>query len=235
MLLQSCTLTLALAGLGTAASAALDCTSPATQVEAAICNDAVLSEIASLAEEIGSAVGLDIRYDDLEQADGLSEQLHRLLKTLTVADVDRLTPHQGRSYLFDEANRILFSRAEDSALQEMMVVFDKDGAASYTAMEPFDDAGRYFYGTSGNILEIDSSFRPASFTRKFRYKDGCWRLIGEDHWWRDEEPDESSTNFLTGRQISTYRDGSTRTQTFDPQVICLGDEFYFYDIVYHDN
>ena len=202
-------------------------------LEAEIYNDAALSDIASLAEEIGRAVGLDIRYESLGNADGLSAQLYRLFNTLTVADVDRLVPQQGRSYLFDEANRILFVHTEDSDLQDMMVVFDESGDASYIGMEPYDDAGRYSYRAVGNVLGVDSNFRPASFTQKFRYQDGCWRLIGSDGWWRDEAPMEQSLNMLTGHEISTFRDETVRKRTFDPQVQCLGDTFYFYDLQYH--
>lgn len=230
---RSYALALALSAMGSTASAGIDCNTPVTAVEATICNDAALSEIASLADEIGSAVGLEIRYDDLEQAGDLHQRFDRLLKTLTIADVERLTPKQGRSYLFDVNNSILFLHTEASPLQDMMVVFDQDGTASYIAMEPYDDAGRYYYRAKGNILEIDSSFSPASFTQKFRHQDGCWRLIGQDGAWRDEDPSEQSVNFLTGQEISTFRDGSERVRSFDPFVICLGDGFYSYDIEYH--
>lgn len=223
-------------GMGAMSSAdTLDCTLPATDIEAAICSDQELSDIVGMANDIGNAVGLDIKYSDLEAPDQLYQRFERLLGVLTIGDMDKLTTEQqGVAFKFDAPKKILFIDAGDSLLQDAIVVFDASNKVAYMAMEAADDAGRYDYRAVGNVLEIDSSFAPASFTQKFRNQDGCWRLIGEDGRWRDEDPIQRSINFLTGRAIFDYRDGSRVKRSFDPQVSCLGEDFSAYDLKYHD-
>ena len=184
-----------------------------------------------MAEELGNAVGLEIRYSDIEGADDFYQRFNRLVGTLTVADMDKLIAGTNLwTFDFDEANEILFLSLEASPLQDMMIVFGPDGKVAYVASEDAEDAGRYHYRSVGDTLEITSSFAPGGFTNKFRYQDGCWRLIGQDGAWRDEGPHLGSINHLTGRAILEYRDGSSTTRVFDPSVSCLGERSFLFDI-----
>ncbi len=214
----------------------LACSDPANESEEAICKDPMLADLALLAAELGDAIGLDIRYSDIDPPSDIYPRFDRLVRTLRVADMDKLVAGRNLwTFDFDDANEILFMSLEASPLQDMMIVFETDGKVAYVASEDAEDAGRYHYRSVGNILEITSSFLPARFTNKFRHQDGCWRLIGEDGSWRDEDPYASSINYLTGRAIFQYKDGSSTTRTFDPFVSCLGDNFYAYEITYHDD
>ena len=204
----------------------LACSEPATESEAAICKDRTLADLALLAGELGNAIGLDIRYSDIDPPNEIYQRFDRLVRTLKVADMDKLTAGRNLwTFDFNDANKILFISLDGSSAQDIMVVFGPEGEVAYVAMEPADEAGRYDYRLVGNILELSSNFAPAGFVEKFRYQDGCWRLIGEDGSWRDEDPYERSINYLTGRAIFHYKDGSSATRTFDPFVSCLGDNF----------
>ncbi len=224
-------------GAGTSVGAGiLNCSGTATATEIAICNDDALSDLANMAADIGNAVGLEIGYSNLATPDDLYPRFDRLLRTLTVSDMDKLTTRrQEWQFDFDGANKILFINTADSPLQNMMVVFEADGSAGHVAAEHPYDAGRYSYRAVGNILEVTSSFAPALFIEKYRYQNGCWRLIGEDASWRDEDPDQRSINYLTGQAIFEYKDGSSITRSFDTRVICLGEDSYSYEIEFHDD
>lgn len=214
-----------------ASAGSLACNEPANEAEAAICSDNILSDFALLAGELGNAVGLEIKYSDIEGTDDFYQRFNRLVETLTIADMDKLMAETNSwEFDFDEANAILFMGLEASPLQDIMIVFGTDGKVAYVASEYAEDAGRYHYRSVGNILEITSSFLPASFTNKFRYQDGCWRLIGQNGSWRDEDPHQGSINHLTGQVVFEYRDGSSTTRAFEPSVSCLGERFFLFDI-----
>lgn len=212
----------------------LACAAPATEAEGAICKEPWLPDLALLAVELGDAIGLDIRYSDIDPPNEFFGRLDRLLRTLTVADMEKLVAGRNLwTFDFDVANKILFMRLDGSDLQDMMIVFGPEGNVAYIASEDARDAGRYNYRTVGNVLEVSSHFAPALSIEKFRYQDGCWRLIGEDGQWRDEDPNDSSINYLTGSAFFNYKDGSSITRTFDPFVSCLGEILYPQEITYH--
>ncbi|MGJ8625189.1 MAG: hypothetical protein ACSHW1_20800 [Yoonia sp.] len=226
-----------LVGSGTVVRAdALNCDRLTTDALTMICGNRALSDLASLAGDIGDTVGLDLRYNDVTGTDDMYQRFGRLLRALMVSDMDQLEiRQQGWVVEYDQASRILFIKPSDSQLQDMMIVFGTDNSVSYVAMEHYDDAGRYQYQLNGTVLEIYSRFSPGSFFDKYRYQDGCWRLIGEDNLWRDEDPDERSINHLTGQAEFRYRDGTRVSRTFDPKVICLGDHFSSFEIEYHQD
>lgn len=228
---------------------ALDCNNTTTEVEAAICYNTELLDLAAFADLLGGIVGLDIRYPDTAVNDdlGMSNSVRRLLSTLTLSEVEHLidvSEPLAWAFVFDKQNNILFIEAKHDDLQDGVVVFDPSATGSstplYTEMEYVFDAVRYRYHADGNILEVTSSARPSSSTQKYRYQDGCWRLIGEDRAWAgymiefDDDIAALSINHLTGQAIFDYKNEQGVRRTFDPHVRCLNQRPMYHEITYHD-
>ncbi len=244
-------LTLLLSGVfaGPSLADSVDCNYPEGDIERGICDDPNLATLAHLADVIGAVVGLDVRYAErgIWEDYGLNRAINRLLSTLALDDVAALTEPSVSAdwnFIFDDQNKILFIEAKSYPLQNGVVVFDPDTdgtpAVLYVEMYNFDDAGRYSYRTVGNILEVRSSFRPAESVDKYRYQDGCWRLIGSDTAWAgymieyNDDIAAQSTNYLTGRSIFDYNTDQGVVRTFDPEVFCLGPFGSSNVIQYHD-
>lgn len=234
---------------GTSHADSLDCNNTTTEVEAAICYNTELLDLVAFADLLGGVVGLDIRYPDTAVNDdlGISNSMRRLLSTLTLSEVEHLvnvSQPLAWDFVFDAQNNILFIKAKHDHLQDGMVVFDPSAAGSstplFTEMEYVFDAVRYRYHADGNILEVTSSARPSSSTEKFRYQDGCWRLIGEDRAWAgymiefNDDIAAFSINHLTGQAIFDYKNEQGVQRTFDPQVRCLHQRPVYHQINYHD-
>ncbi|WP_417839981.1 hypothetical protein [Tritonibacter scottomollicae] len=243
LLLLSC-------GWGSASHAdGLDCSHAVDDLEAAICAKSELSQLAALADALGSVVGLEVKYDakSVNEDFGLSRGVGRLLSTLTLSEAHNLSGLSQRlpwNFVFDVEKKVLILNAEYTYLQDGLVVFDPTATSSstpnYSEMETLYDAVRYSYRTVGNILEITSNARPAETTEKYRFQDGCWRLIGTDTVWAgnmvefNDDLAAVSTNHLTGREVSDFKLEKGIVRTYDPFVQCLGDELSYGQIVYHD-
>lgn len=227
----------------------LNCLNPTTETEVAICNDPTLADMAVLAQVLGNIVGLDVRYahSSIQEDLGLSNGLRRLLSTLTLAEAASLvdaSQHLAWDVVFDEQNKILFINSDKANLQDGLVVFAPSAVGSstpiYVEMELVLDAFRYRYRADGNILEARHSSKPASFTKKYRYQDGCWRLIGEEMTWvdymieYDNDMAAYSINHLTGQAIFDYKVETGVLRTFDPHIRCLDERLTYHEIDYHD-
>lgn len=241
---------LPVAWAGTSHADTLDCNNTTTEVEAAICYNTELLDLVAFADVLGSVVGLDIRYPDTDVNDdlGMSNSMRRLLSTLTLSEAEHLvnvSQPLAWDFVFDAQNNILFIKAKHEYLQDGLVVFDPSAVESarplYTEMEYVFDAVRHRYRASGNILEIMSMARPAESTTKYRYQDGCWRLIGEDRTWAgymiefNDDLAAMSINHLTGQAIFDFKEDKGVLRSFDPEVRCLSDRFTYHDINYHDS
>jgi hypothetical protein len=214
-----------------------------------ICGNSELSTVAYIAENIGNVVGLGIRYNDLNVYSNLDSQrgslrttlyqrLDRLLRTLTVANLDELTASsEGWAFDFDPINKIFFVDVNGSDVEDIIVIFNASGTVAHVEIDAgAGDGGSRSYKSEGNVLEITAVLGNALyFTQKFRYQDGCWRLIGEDGWTGYEPANFNSINYLTGQAIFDYEEGSSVSRTFDPQVSCLGEDFYSSEIKYYDD
>lgn len=237
-------------GWGDASNAdGFDCDNTTAGIEMAICNSTELSALAALADVLGTVVGLDVRYPETSVLEdvGMSNGVRRLLSTLTFYEIDPLinaSQHLTWDFVFDDQNKILFINAKNDYLQDGLVVFDPSAIGSstpiYTEMEYVFDAARERYRSVGNILEITSRARPSEFTEKYRYQDGCWRLIGEDTTWADymvefnDDLAAFSVNHLTGRAIFDFKKEKGVLRTFDPHVRCLHERPTYHEIEYHD-
>ncbi len=244
-------LTLLLSGVfaGTSQADSVDCNYPEGDIERGICDDPNLATLAHLADVIGAVVGLDVRYAErgIWEDYGLNRAINRLLSTLALDDVAALTEPSVSAdwnFIFDDQNKILFIEAKSYPLQNGVVVFNPNADGTppvlFAEMYSYDDVGRYSYRTVGNILEVTSRAQPAVSVDKYRYQDGCWRLIGSDTVWAgyiiefDDDIAELSINYLTGRAIFDYKVDKGVVRTFDPEVLCLGPFASSNAIQYHD-
>lgn len=227
----------------------LDCSGVTTGIEAEICKEAELSELAVLADVLGTVVGLEIRYAELgfDEDFGLSNGVRRLLSTLTFSEIEALMNSSrglAWNFVFDDEHNILFINANQDQLQDGLVVFapsaNGTSTPTYVEMEYVFDPVRTGYHLLGNILEVTSRTRHSRSIEKFRYQNGCWRLIGEDRDWADllvefdDDLARVSINHLTGQAIFDFKENKGVERTFTPQVGCLHERLSFYEIEYHD-
>jgi hypothetical protein len=227
----------------------LDCNLAADDVEAAICAKSELSQLAALADALGSVIGLEVKYDarSVNEDFGISRGVGRLLSALTFAEAHNLaglSQNLPWGFEFDVQNKILIISAETAWLQDGLVVFNPSSTGSstsaYVEFETLYDAVRYRYRTIGNILEIQHRAQPAVTVHKYRHQDGCWRLIGTDTVWAgymiefNDDLTAVSINHLTGQAISDFKVETGVVRTFDPIVQCLGDGSPYHQIEYHD-
>jgi hypothetical protein len=226
-----------------------DCSGTTTGLETEICKDTELSELAALAGVVGTVVGLDVRYSALNYDEdfGLSSGVRRLLSSLTLSEIETLVDlSHGLAWdlVFDDVHNILLINAKQRYAQGGLVVFAPSAQSTstpiYVEMEHVFDAVRYRYRLVGNILEVISWARPSESTEKFRFQEGCWRLIGEDRLWANymvEFNDDLvaiSVNHLTGLAILDFKEEKGVERRFTPQVGCLDKKFNFYEIEYQD-
>jgi hypothetical protein len=227
----------------------LDCNPASTQIEAAICEDTALSELAAFADVLGEVTGLEVSYSEANDREdyGLSNGIQRLLSTLTVFEVEPLikaSEDLAWDFVFDDQNKILFIKAKYAHGQDALVVFDPSSSGGstplFSEMEFVFDAGRNRYRADGNILEVTWTGRPAENTEKFRYQDGCWRLIGEDTVWAgymvefNDDLAAQSMNYLTGHAIFDFKNEKGVVRRFDPQIRCLRQGPSFQEITFHE-
>jgi hypothetical protein len=220
------------------------------EVAKAICAKSELVALAALIDALGSVVGLEVKYDanSIGEDFGMSRGVRRLLSTLTFAEahnLDGLSPDLPWDFTFDVQNKVLILRAENAYLQDGLAVYPPTATSSstpiYTDFPETYDALRYTYRMADDILEVTATARPADTTDKFRYQDGCWRLIGTDTVWAgymieyNDDLAAVSINHLTGREILDFKEKTGVLRTFDPAVRCLGDDFYAYQIEYHQS
>lgn len=228
---------------------AVDCNNTSGEIEAAICNNQEFSQLAALADALGTIVGLEVKYleTSVNGDFGIGRGVGRLLSALTFSEAHNLAGlSQGLpwDFVFDVPNKILVIRAETASLQDALVVFDPSAAKSstpiYVELETLHDAVRHHYRSVGDILEIRSNARPAETVEKYRHQDGCWRLIGTDTVWAgymiefNDDLAVISINHLTGRAIFDFKEAKGVVRTLDPQVRCLNDRFTYQEFKYHD-
>ena len=226
----------------------LDCSRPVGDVEASICASSELSQLAALADALGSVVGLEVQYDanSVNEDFGLSRGIGRLLSTLTFSEAHNLSglsQHLPWDFVFDVSNKILILRAENSSLQDGLALFGPRASSAstpiYAEIETMYDATRRRYRSDGDILEVTTSALPAETVEKFRHQDGCWRLIGTDTVWAgymiefNDDLAAISINHLTGRALFDFKSEKGVVRRFDPSVQCLGDSLNANQLKFH--
>ena len=219
---------------------------PAAEV---ICQSTELSELAALADVLRTLVGYDIRSEENATAEdaGLNHSVAKGLAMLTRDDIGPLinaSHNLAWDITHDNLTHIILIKARQIHGQDGIVVFDPTAAPTsapiYANLGYVFDAVRTGYSMKGNVLEVSSWARPSEGVQKFRYQDGCWRLIGEDRVWADymiefnDDIAALSVNYLIGLAIFDYKDKRGVRRTFDAEVMCLGQNAWDHPLTYHD-
>ena len=199
----------------------LDCSGTTTGLETEFCKNTELSELAALADVLGTMVGLDVRYSASSHDDDFRTQQRCTpsvidINTVRCGSLGRSFIGFGLGYCFDDVHNVLLINSKQWGSQDGLVVFAPSAQAAstpiYVEMNHVFDAVRYRYRLVGNVVEVSSSARPAEGAEKYRFQNGCWRLIGEDRRWSDymvefnDDLEAISINHLTGQAILDFKE-----------------------------
>lgn len=230
------------------------CADPEISTLQHLCSDEENEAVIELADALSSITGLAIDYSLLDETDrdwndyGIEQVYYPSLQALAqVVSKDLLNPdalgilsslrHWTPEY-YEEYDVLVLQPVSDRLQPQLFVLTPADHpSGSYVQVNNHHDAVRYQYEFDGNVLVVRWNARPASFVEKYRFQDGCWRLIGADRWWNvflvGTDLREESVNYLTGRTILTLHQDGPDSPTyqeewsFDAGRICLGDPIEF--------
>ncbi|WP_340261036.1 hypothetical protein [Roseobacter sp. HKCCA0882] len=226
------------------------CADPEALTLQHLCSDEDNVAVIELADALSSITGLVIDYSLLDETDrdwndyGIEQVYYPSLQALAqVVSKDLLNPdalgilsslrHWTPEY-YEEHDVLVLQPVSDRLQQHLFVLTPADHASgSYVEINTHNDAIGYQYNFEGDILIARSSSSHASFSTKYRFQDGCWRLIGADRWWNSflvgTDLREESVNYLTGRAILTLHRNGPESPTYEEELsfetgrICLGD------------
>ncbi|MBF9052706.1 hypothetical protein LSUCC1028_00420 [Rhodobacterales bacterium LSUCC1028] len=230
------------------------CADPEVLTLQHLCSDEDNVAVIELADALSSITGLAIDYSLLDENDrdwndyGIEQVYYPSLQALAqVVSKDLLNPdalgilsslrHWTPEY-YEEHDVLVLQPVSGRLQPQLFVLTPADHASgSYVEVNTHHDAFRYEYTFEEDILIARWSASLASFTSKYRFQDGCWRLIGSDRWWNaflvGTDLTEESLNYLTGRAILTlHKDGPDsptyqEERSFETGRICLGDPTVF--------
>jgi len=239
--------TLAMGWVSGSVAASFDCNKARLETEVAICSDPILFALNDLAQAISPFVGLKLdlsnkRNSFEELADQYSIGISRLMGFVSIFDVQELsasinsleqwsaTISSGKKVIqIRPSNKYTNLYSNGAALQEGIILYGDKSFPDYALLAPSLSAVRENYTIDGNILTETGYARPARFENKYRFQNGCWRLIGFDNYSNDlissEGRIKTSINYLTGNVIEVY-ENKTNHYSFIPKVWCIQDGYY---------
>lgn len=221
------------------------CDTAGTRLPDTLCAKPELAELAALADRLGRIVGqhIPVAADPISEDFGLSRGITRLLSVLTLSEAKQLAKAQYDlpwQFHFDHAQKVLRLVSVDRYHQGGIAVFAPDAGPTATPehaqMGQTYDAQRLSYAIKGRVLEVTAQAGAGLSIHKYRFQNGCWRLIGEDAYWPDHMVEFSndltsvSVNHLTGLAILTYFEDPEVRQTFTPLINCLSESVDGYGI-----
>ena len=225
---------------GEVGAASFDCSEASTETEIAICADPVLSALDELARILSKYVGLVISFDEIDaNYDDISEHyslgINSLLRNVAQPHIGSLMDDIANLSTWDAElypGNVLIIRPQINGPQEVLIIFGESHFPLFFEMEHILNAFSVQYSVENNVLFVRSFASPATIIEKYRWQNGCWRLIGSDRYFNhrgynpDNDPIELSINTLTGQEILYYDNGNSIARTFDPEVWCIGEGKY---------
>ena len=230
-------------------AASFDCSKATTHSGKIICEES-LPALDELASVVSNFVGLPLdlnskQFDEATStvisddpfsekiADQYAAAIKRLLTVIKFQDVEAL------SFLISQLQSWDVSLSKDKSIliikpngrlwnpEGILVYENKNGFPKFVNFETHVNAVQTRFNFDGKILKVSKESRHFGVYKKYRFQNGCWRLIGEDGLYTsaamldDSDIEEYSINYLTGKEINKFVNGNTATEINEIKISCL--------------